>query len=390
MLTAWTREIDDIETSAAEILGRLTPGGRLLRHSVGILTFHPEFLESGAVRAVSKALPFVTAGGTTSASGVPGERGDLMLTAAVLTSDDVEFRAGAVLLGDDPRAAIQGLYAELVPRSAEKPSLLLTIAPVREGIGGDDFIEALDAVSGGIPLFGGLAATPQPDLRNAAVCMNGEHQTDLFTLIAVFGAIRPEFYHTAVPDDRVIQQNAVITRSEKYLIQSIDGLTALDYLESVGLAENGDVSGIASIPFVLTTSDGARLVRSIHRATKEGHLVAFGAVPQGARVGFADCDAECVLHSARESIGRVLAASGGRNALIVTCDARRWILGMRPAAEMQEIGNCLDHVFPYLINHARGEFCPVRERGGRLVNSFQNFSMIACRLDGSAKREGGL
>jgi hypothetical protein len=381
MLTAYTREIDDIKRAAAEILEQLQLDERLLRCSVGLLAFHPDFLETGAVKAVSAALPFDSIGGTTSNLAVPGDLGDLILTVTVLTSDDVEFRAGAVLLDDDPGASIRESYARLVPHAGEKPALLLTVAPVIGNVGGDDVIEALNAASGGVPVFGSLATAPNPYLHGTATCMNGAHQENLFTLIAVFGDVNPQFYHTSIPDDRVIQQNAVITRSEKHMLQSINGLSALGYLESIGLAENGNIAaGIASIPFVLGLDDGTRLVRAANRATKEGYIKAYGNVPQGASIGFSGCNAGFVLNSAKERVARPIAASGRDCALIVSCEARKWTLGTRPTAEMREVVDCLDTLLPYRIIYAGGELCPVTNRAGRLVNSFQNFSMIACVL----------
>jgi hypothetical protein len=380
MLTAYTREIDYIERTAAEILEQLRLDERLLRNSVALTDFYPDFLETGVIKAVSAALPFDSIGGTTSYLAVPGALGNLMLAVTVLTSDDVEFRAGAVPLGDDPGASIRALYAELAPHDGEKPALLLTVAPIINNAGGDDFIEALDAASGGVPVFGSLAAGARPGLGNSSPCMNGEPQENLFTLVALFGDVKPEFYHTTVPDDRVIHQNAVITRSEKHLIQSINGLRAFDYLESIGLADKGSISGIAAIPFVLRLNDGTRLVRSPYRATQEGYIATYGNVPQGATIGFSDCNAEFVLNSARESIAGAVAASGRASVLIVSCSARKWTLGMRPTAEMREVVDCLGPLLPYRIIYAGGEFCPVKNRDGRLVNSFQNFSMIACVL----------
>jgi hypothetical protein len=381
MLTAYTREIDDIETSAADILRQLDTEKRLLRHSVGLLAFHPDFLETGAVKAISAALPFDTIGGTCSGTAVAGAIGDLMLTIAVLTSDDAVFRAGGVLLDeDDPKPAIHDLYAGLAPLSAEKPSLLLTVAPVMSNIGGDDLVEALDADSGGVPLFGGLAASPRPDFSGVETCLNGEHQANLLTLIAVYGAVNPEFYRTAIPGDRVIRQDAVITKSEKNLLQTINDRTPLDYLESIGLANGGSIAGLTSIPFVLTMNDGSLVVRAAYEVTEEGYLRAYGAVPQGVPIGFADSSAEFVLQSTRENIGQALASSGGGSALIVACDARRWTLGARPTAEMREAALCLDNMLPYRIAYASGELCPVRNSEGRLVNTFQNLSTIACRL----------
>jgi hypothetical protein len=381
MLTAYTGEVDDIEVSVTEILEQLNLKDRLLRNSVGILAFHPEFLETGAVQAVSEALPFDSIGGTTSNVAVAGAMGGLMLAVTVLTSDDIMFRAGAAApIEDDPREPIRALYSRLTFSCTEKPSLLFTFAPVIGNIGGDDFIEALDAVSGGTPLFGSLAFTHLPDFGGIETCWNGKRHTNVFTLIAMFGEIKPEFYLTSIPDDRVRHQNATITQAVKNRIQSINGLVPLEYLESIGLAESGSIAGISSIPFVLTLDDGSRIVRSAYKTTEEGHILAYGTIPQGARIGFSDCGAGFVLQSTRETTAQAVAASRAKNALLFSCAGRRWTLDTRTDAEMKELANCLDESFVYQFAYSGGEICPVKNQEGRLVNSFHNFSMIACLL----------
>jgi hypothetical protein len=381
MLTAHTREIDDIEVCVTELLQQLDLGNRLSRYSVGILVFHPEFLETGAVQAISEALPFDSIGGTTSNVAVQGDMGDLMLTVAVLTSDDVVFRAGASdPIEDDPREPIRELYSRLAPSSAEKPSLLFTLAPVIGNIGGDDFIEALDAVSGGIPLFGSLAFTHQPDFSGVETCWNGKRHAKALTLIALFGELNPEFYLTSIPEERVIHQSATVTEAVRNRIQSIDGLAPMEFLESIGLAENGSIAGISSIPFVLTLDDGSRIVRSAYKTSEEGHILAYGTIPQGAKIGFSDGDAEFVLRSTKETMTQALAASRAKNALLFSCAGRRWTLGTRTEAEMKELVKCLDHSLAYQFAYSGGEICPVKNQEGRLVNRFHNFSMIACLL----------
>jgi hypothetical protein len=381
MLSAYTRELDDLEISVAEILAQLRLPERKLRNSVGILAFHPEFLETGAAQAISAALPFDSIGGTTSNAAIAGAIGDLMLTVTVLTSDEVIFRAGASApIADDPSEPLRELYSRLAPEPAEKPSLLFTLAPVITNTGGDDLIEALDAVSGGIPLFGSLAFTHMPDFSGIETCCNGNRHADVFTLIAMFGKLEPKFYLTSIPDDRVFQQNAVITSSVKNRIQSIDGLAPLEYLESIGLAESGSIAGISSIPFVLTLDDGSRIARSAYKTTEEGHILAYGTIPQGAKIGFSDVDADFVLQSTKETITQAIAAAQSRSALLFSCAGRRWTLGARTEIEIKELATHLDNNFAYQFAYSGGEICPVRNREGRLVNRFHNFSMIACLL----------
>jgi hypothetical protein len=385
VLTAYTREIDDTKISVAEILKQLNLEERLLRNSVGILAFHPEFLETGAVEAISEALPFDAIGGTTSntvVSGVMEELGEPMLAVTVLTSDDAAFRAGVSgAIGDDPRAPVRELYGRLAPPPAGKPSLLFMLAPVLDKVGGDDFIEALDAVSGGVPVFGALASSHhQPDLRGVETCWNGERHADALVLIAMFGDFEPEFVLSFIPDDRVIRQRSIITRAVKNQIQEINGLVPTRYLEAIGLAENGSVTGMGSIPFVLTLSDGSQVVRSAYKTTEEGYVLSFGTIPQDARIGFSDIDGDFVFQSMKETAPRV-AASGAGGALVFSCNARQWALGTRRTdAEMKGLVENLGDSLAYHFAYSVGEICPVRNQDGQWVNRFHNFSIIACLL----------
>jgi hypothetical protein len=389
-LTAYTREIDDVELSVAEILKQLNLEERSLRNSVGILAFYPEFLETGVVKAVCAALPFDSVGGTTfnaAVDGIVGEPGEPILAVTVLTSDEVVFRAGASgAIGDDPLPPIRELYSRLAPHPAEKPSLLLMFAPVMDRVGGDDFVTALDAVSGGVLLFGTLACSHQQDTRDISTCWNGSSHTDALALVAVFGDIEPKFDISLVPDDRVIHQKSVITRAEGNRILEINGLAPIDYLENIGLVKNGDTSGVTSIPFILTLNDGSRVVRSAYRITEEGHVLSFGTMPQGARIGFLDCSGDFVLRSSRETANRILAAREAKSALIFSCKARQWFIGIKMGAEMREVVKSLNDSLAYQFAYSSGEICPVKNKDGRLVNRFHNFSMIACLLQRTEDR----
>ncbi|MDR2123739.1 MAG: FIST C-terminal domain-containing protein [Desulfovibrio sp.] len=381
MLTAYTREIDDTAGAVDDVMRQLQLQERLLRHSIGIAAFHPEFLETGAVKAVSDALPFDVVGSTTSVTAVAGAADDLMLTVGVLTSDDILFRAGACNLKDDePQAAIQRLYARLAPPFTEKPALLFTLAPVIADFGGDAVLAALDAVSGGIPVFGSLTSTPMLDFSGMETCFNGEHHAGLLTLVALFGEVSPEFYLTTMPDDMIIHQKSVITKAVNNRIQSINNLAPLDYLESLGLAENGNIAGIGPIPFILTQDDGSRVVRSAHSAAEDGDILTFGSVPQGAKIGFCGAGAEYVLQSTRDAVACAVAARGSAQALIFSCAGRKWHLGSGATAEINELVRHLGRAVTYQFAYSTGELCPVKNNCGRLVNAFHNFSMIACLL----------
>ncbi|MDR1162432.1 MAG: FIST C-terminal domain-containing protein [Candidatus Accumulibacter sp.] len=383
MLTAYTREIDDAAAAVAEVLAQLDLASRRLANAVGFVSFHPEFLASNIVEAISNALPFDVVGGTTSLTSVQGALGDMLLTVSVLTSDTVVFRAGmSANITDDAILPARELYARVAPPEMGRPSLLIAYAPVVENVGGDDLIAAIDAASGGVPLFGALAFTHRPDFSGIETCANGVRSTDALALVALFGEVEPHFFTTTIPHERGLHEKAVITRSVKNRLQGINGLPPLDYLDSIGLSNDDEVDEIAlavtSFPFVLTLKDGTQIVRFARKVSEEGDILFYGDAPEGAHVLFSDADADFVLHSTKDMIARAATESGAGNALVFSCASRLWMLGLATGKEMKEIARHLGASFSYQLTYSGGEICPVKNREGLWVNRFHNFTMITC------------
>ncbi|MDR1579938.1 MAG: FIST C-terminal domain-containing protein [Synergistaceae bacterium] len=381
MIAASTKEIDDREIAVQEVLEQLNIEKTLLAHSIGLMNFHPEFLETGAAREISDALPFDTVGCTTSNTAVPGDMGDLLLSVAVLTSDDISFASGITRpIRGNIQAPIAELYSSLRDILPEKPSLLYTLAPILLDVGGDGFIEMIDEISDGVPLFGSLAFTHKSDFSGVYTFFNGKHFPDALALVAMSGEVNPIFLNTFLPEERMIRQKAIITESEKNRIHKINGIPVLEYLESIGLAENGkiDESGLGSIPLVITLDDGSQVIRSPRTITSDGALVCYGNAPVNSTIDFAYGDKNYVLQSTRETITDALKTQNARNMMIFSCAARRWMLGSDVNAEMVEVAKQLDGACKYQFGYSGGEICPVPCPGGKLVNRFHNYSLIAC------------
>jgi hypothetical protein len=379
VLNAHTYEPDDVESAVADVLEQLDMENRLLKNSVGLMSFYSDFIETGAAKAICDALPFDVIGGTTSNGAVPGAMGDIMLSLSVLTSEDVSFAAGVSRpINGNADEAVKELYARLISGAVSKPSLLFTIAPVIYDVGGDDIVEAIDKASGGTPLFGSLAFTHLPDFSGIRTWCNGESHQDALTMIAVLGDASPKFSVTSIPDDRIAHKTAVITSAVKNRIRAINGTPLLEYLESISLAQDGNIAGISAVPFVITLADGSQVARSAYMLTKEGDLLSYGDTPEGSTIGFARCDAQFVTESTRDTLSRFLADSRAQNALLFSCAARRWTLGTKIDAEMKEIASLMDDSYKYQFAYSGGEICPVRNATGKLVNRFHNYTLIAC------------
>ncbi|MDR2552875.1 MAG: FIST C-terminal domain-containing protein [Treponema sp.] len=389
VLSAHTREIDLADAAVNEILEQLDVEHRLLAHSAGVLYYYPDF--AGVVKKLCERLPFPVLGGTTSNSAVPGTLksgsdagGDIILTMTVFTSDTIAFSAGiSEPLGDDPRLPVEKLYRQLMasaPEKTEKPAMLFLITPRLLQIPGDDYLAVLDSLSGGVPVFGSIAFTHSADFRDIRSCFNGEEYASSLGILAFWGDYEPRFFHSIITDDRMINRRATISESHKNRIRRINGIPAVKYFETIGLAQGGEIMGVDSFPLILHLKDGSRLVRTV-LAVEEGEILCSGAVPPHVPVDFSFCGKDFVVSSAKKTLlecSKWLRDKPCGGVLIISCAARRWTLGADVNAELRGINRILGEA-SYHFAYSAGEFCPVEVKKG-LKNSFCNYSMCICAV----------
>ncbi|MDR2447440.1 MAG: hypothetical protein LBD58_09180 [Treponema sp.] len=80
VLTAYTEEIDDVETAVSTLLTQLAPEKHFLKNSVVLVHCYYEFIESGVVEELDRRLGIPAIGTTTAALGIPGHIGDMGLS----------------------------------------------------------------------------------------------------------------------------------------------------------------------------------------------------------------------------------------------------------------------------------------------------------------------
>ncbi|MDR2072664.1 MAG: FIST C-terminal domain-containing protein [Spirochaetaceae bacterium] len=388
VFTAHTSEIDDEEKALADILGQIEPP-RLLRHSLGLLYYHPDFSETGIMKKLYERLNFPLVGGTTSISTVPGSTDFINLTITVITSEDCAFTAiASEPLGEDPFQPLEKICKTILsenPGNMAGPEMFYIVTPYLKTITGDEYVAVLDATSGGVPIFGLSVFTDDVECENIKTCFNGVEYADVFILVAFWGNIKPRFFLSTIPEERILSYRAVITDSYKNRVRRINGIPALEYLEASGLSKDGKLLGIASFPIILSPGDGSRLIRTIYKA-EEGELLCSGAMPIHASMGISFCNRDFVITSAGKTAQEAmecLAANpkaSGSVALVVSCAARGWTLGTELFSEIQELTTQLTDDLPYQFVYSIGEFCPVPGKNKRCGNDFLNYSLCICIL----------
>jgi hypothetical protein len=382
MLTAFTEEIDDAETAVAEILNQLDLDNNLLTNSVGILHCSCDFDESSVVKDLCSSLPFDVVGSTSLSVQVHGIMSQLALTLSVLTSDDVRFVSGVSdAISDDMCGPVAEVYERVIGSQAEKPALIMPFIPFMPVIGGDEFIEKINELSGrAIPAFGTLAITSEEDFSRVYTIYNGEFYPTSLVLLGMIGDVNPLFFSASVVENNILKQKAIVTDVQKNVLKTVNNMTAVKYLESIGLASGGKVSSFEAMPFVIKLEDGSLLTRACISSTPDEEIILCGSIPAGASLSVATMDYDDIMSSTGDKVREALKESQGRNIMIYSCVARNWTLGTKVMAEHEKVGKCIGDAAPFHFAYSGGEIFPAFFKDGSVSNQLQNDTMILCEL----------
>lgn len=379
-LTAYTLEIDEVDTAVEEILEQLDLPHNQLKNTVGIISCYSEFVESGVVKALCGRLPFDVVGATTLGNAVPGERSALMLTLAVLTSDDIEFStAVSASLASEQEQALSAVYRQAAAPLSAPPSMMMSFMALIYNVGGDVVLDLMDKISGGVPNFGTVTVDHTPDYHTAQVIHNGECYSESLSLLLLSGDVQPSFYVASISETKIMRQKAIITEAQGNVLIKVNDMPILSYMETLGLAKEGRIDGANAIPFIIDYNDGTRpIARAIYALTPEGYAVCGGVMPLGATLSVGTIDYEDVIATTKKALGTMLATSKNGGLLMFSCLSRLLALGVETEAEMETMQTCVGDAAPYQFSYSGGEICPVYDTNGKLVNRFHNDTFIAC------------
>lgn len=380
-LTAHTSEIDNPDAAVAEILEQLDIEKNLLKNSVGMISCYSEFIEAGIVENICKKLPFSVIGATTLESAVRGVHAQIILSITIITSDTLTFTAAVTkpLKPDTFREYIKSTYIKAAENSSQKPSMVLAFAPLLFDIAGDYIVETLDSVSGGVPIFGTLAVDHTIDYSTAGTIYNGTFNREALSMILIYGEIKPVFSIASVSDERILGQKAIITESEGNILKGVNGMSVIQYLQSIGLAPHGKNEGLNAIPFIIDFNDGTKPVtRAIYAITPDGHAVCGGVMPVNATLGIGYIDHDDVLSTTKKLIEEILKKNEKDGLFIFSCVVRNLVLGFDVLAEIGEVEKGLQDKIPFFMSYSGGEICPVYNEKGEPVNRFHNDTIVTC------------
>lgn len=379
-LTAYTLEVDDPEQAVKEILEQLDLDKTLLTNSVGIVTCYADFLHTGVVKALCDRLPFEVVGVTTLGAATEQAADTVILTLAVLTSDEISFAAGLTdSLAETQEKPIRDAVSQAMNRLPDKPSLGLLYVPMLAHVGGEKLVRITSQVTGEVPLFGTLTCDHNFDFHDSHTIYNGQHYRDRMAMVFMSGPVRFKFMTISIPEDNIRKESAVITESEGNVVKRVNDAPVLDYLKSIGLSPQDGLEGSKYIPIILNYNDGTPPVaRCFYMITPEGFAACGGDMPVNATLALGHMEYDDVIRSADQLLTKIGDPAQYSGMLMISCIVRSVTLGIDQMAEARNILASMRNNTPYQLCYSGGEICPVYKENGLTANRFHNFSFAVC------------
>ena len=380
MLTAYTAEIDDVSDALDEILGHINLE-TLKKNSVGLITCHYDFTDTGFINALCEKLPFEVIGMTTIASANQHGYSMYALSLTVLTSDEVIFSTAATgsINPDNYREKIATAYSDAAKKLNDKPSLIITFFPFLKNLSGALMHRALNDTCEGIPFWGSIATNTDVNYERCAVFRNSDICQDGLVMALLQGPIDPDFIVVSIPAQNIQENRGKITSAEGCLLREINGIPALKYLESLGIVVMKDAS-ITMPLMVYHQGSSVPIATAIYSVHDDGSLLCGGEVENGAYITVGEITVKGILSTADEGMTKLLDCGRRNGALILPCVTRYVMMLPDHNNELKHIASRLENgtIMPYMAGYAGGEICPVRDESGILRNRFHGFTFSAC------------
>lgn len=310
---AVTKEIDDVELAAKELLQQIAERLPLKKRSAGILFCYSDMDMEGLVGALEREAGFEILGCSAIAN-MDEREGfhNMAATLTVLTCDDCGFALAASdpITPENVDAEIEKTCRTAAEKLGERPKLLFVLPPYILEIMLDAYSMGFNRVAPGIPVMGGLPSYNADEDENATF-FGGKTSPDRLVLLAMGGNVRPVFCVQNVTSGDASRKREV-TRSKDNVVYEVGGQPFTDYLREIGMPVekltqgNNTVTFVAN-PILLESSSEAggefSFVRTLHEIDlEEGSGTAIGQIPAGATLSICPLQKDQIEAAAGEGM----------------------------------------------------------------------------------------
>lgn len=395
----YTEEIDDLNEAAEELFAQ-TEAFAFCKNSLAILfteeeTEYPELYE---LLSAKWKFPII---GCTAMAMLLGKEGycNTGISVLILSADDCTFTIGMTdeLNVNNYEEQIGTTYRSLLSRLDQangEVKLIISYGGMltkEEDVAGDNLVGALNAVSGGVPIYGGTASDGF-SFGGFRVFCNGQVTKNGQVMALVTGNIAPKFVCINSVENKA-SFSYEVTQSKNNLVYRLGNGTLLEALKKEDMVvDKADVLGDYLLsPFVVTVKQGdgefvevARNLSVLNQETGAGSFL--GVIPEGAilNIGIINrADVKKSVELAFDMIFKQIQEPGYnyRTLLCSSCCARFLALASNTSAEVEAYEGRLPEGVSLMGLYAYGEYCPVKgSLTGKEYNMFHNFTFTILAL----------
>jgi hypothetical protein len=370
----------DSENAIAEVIQECSSSLGGLIAQAGILFTAIDFDHPLILQHILDAFPGIELiGGTTN-----GEISSVLefqqdsLTLMLFVTDEVEICAGIGRgASKDPALAAQQAIAQAIAKGTSAPKLCLTF-PDSLTSNGVLILDGLkQSLGADVPIIGGMAADDYT-FDKTYQFFQGEVLSDSVPVLLFFGKIL--FSHGVASGWTPISQRSRVTKVDGNVVYEIDGKRALDfyqyYLGEERFAANYAIHALA----VFQDQDHFYMRAPNGYDQQFGSVTFFSDIPEQAVVQITDATRDDILSASEASLKKALTDYPGSEptaALLISCAARRRILGTFAREEYQLVKTHLPEALPCCGFYAYGEIAPLVSKG---QTQFHNKTFVTLLL----------
>lgn len=394
-IVAKTEELDDLEMAIDELKEQIEKAS-LKKNSVGIMYVYYDADFDKLATLAHDNFDFPVIGVSTIAMLDKEGYFEYGIELLVLSADDVEFSVGITENLNDENYVedIEKTYYKIKEeRPQEKEAFILTYISKLVTRSGDQYLGVIDRISGGVPVFGGMAS----DLfkyREFTIFCGKTIQTYGVAFVLMYGNVKPiAVAESSVRNIRSIGKK-VTEAKENVLIRMTDESIA-DVLDREGLStkdEDGNVAlAFMQTPFVVdipvNESESVEVLRNIVYLNREKGIAQFlGNISVGSTLKISSMHSEDIGKSVNEAFAKLLSRIEKSeeykySTLICTSCTGRYInlVGDKDIEAKAYKGIIPDDI-SIIGMYSYGEVCPIKSQvSDKYFNMFHNetFTILA-------------
>lgn len=384
-----TYEIDDLDDAVEELKEQIDTS-ELLKNTAAIVFCGYEVDIEELVSKLNEAFdfPFIGCTGLGLLSSEGFSQSSISMT--VMTADDCTFEIGITdeIKTNEQLSIVGDKYAQLSENAGNDCGMIFAYAPWQKNILASNIIHILDKVSGGVPIFGGIAS----DGWTFDECriFNNEKVADSgVVLMLINGNIKPIFTieHSTT---ELMNSHKLVTSSKDTEVMTLNNEPATSYLKESGIFnEKTDVLvDYLATPFISTMfkpedDDEIDVLRALVTINHEkGSCNFLGSVEEGSELNMvliSKKDIEGSVKKAFDDIFETIEKSEDykySTIMCSSCGARYSLI----VSDKNTEGKAYINRLPEGINvqgfYSYGEYCPAKgKKYGKLYNVLSNESL---------------